>query len=120
MSGGSGTVEPWKPRTRREDAVVKPDVGPPPDVLGVRWLNGVLVRLRHDCRDVVDARVFRPYDLQPDPVADRHPVPEPRRAPRLLPAASHQGAQVVVPGVALKDPVGHASAPARNRCGPGA
>ena len=100
-------LDQLRPEQRRADAVVEPDVGPPPEVRGVRWLNGVLVRLRHDRRDVVDARVFRPYDLQPDPVADRHPAPVPRRAPPLPPGRGHRGVQVVVPGVALKDPVSH-------------
>ena len=60
-------LDQLRPEQRRADAVVELNVGPPPEVRGVRWLNGVLVRLRHDRRDVVDARVFRPYDLQPEP-----------------------------------------------------
>jgi hypothetical protein len=95
----------------RADAVVEPDVGPPPEVRRVGWLNGMLVRLGHDRRGIVDARVFRPHNLQPDPVADRHPAPVARRAPPLLPGRGHRGIQIVVPvmvpGIALKDPVSH-------------
>ena len=68
-------LEQLRPEQWRADAVVEPDVGPPPEVLRVGWLNGVLVRLGHDRRGIVDASVFRPHNLQPDPVADRHPAP---------------------------------------------
>ena len=47
----------------------------------------------------VDAGAFRPYDLQPDSVTDRHPVPIPRRAPPLLSGRSHRGVQAVVAGL---------------------
>src|SRR5262250_1522029 len=50
-------LEQLRPEQRRADAVVEPDVGPPPEVRGVGWLNGVLIRLGYDRRDVVDARV---------------------------------------------------------------
>src|SRR5215468_707385 len=99
--------EQLRPEQRRADAAVEPDVGAPAEVRGVGWLRGMLVRLRQDRRDVVDAGGFRPHDLQPDPVTDRHPVPVPRRAPPLLPGRGHRGVQVVAPGVALKDPVSH-------------
>src|SRR6266851_7120849 len=46
-------LEQLLPEQRRADAVVEPDVGPPAEVRGVRWLNRVLVGLRNDRRDVV-------------------------------------------------------------------
>src|SRR5215472_6691669 len=51
-------LEQLRPEQWRADAVVEPDVGPPPAVCRVGWLNGVLVGLGHDRRGVVDARVF--------------------------------------------------------------
>src|SRR5580704_16087162 len=100
-------VEQFGPEQGRRDAVVDPDVGPPPGVRRLAWLDGVLVRRGHDRRDVVDARVMRPRLLQPDAIADRHPVPVAGRAPPPLWRGSDAGVEVVFPRAGLKDPVNH-------------
>jgi hypothetical protein len=95
-----------RPEQWRADAEVEPDVGPPSKVVGVRWLGRVLVGFGHDRRDVIDARVLRPRDLQPHPVADCDPIPVARRAPPMQ-TGGNSGVQVVISRAVLKDPVAH-------------
>src|SRR6516165_12437153 len=102
-------AEQFGPEQGRPDAVVDPDVRPPPGVRRLARLEGVLIRRGHDRRDVVDARVMRPRHLNPDAIADRHPVPVAGRAPPLLRRGSDPGVEVVLPRAALKDPVSHLS-----------
>src|SRR5215469_23327 len=106
-------VGQFGPEQGRLDAVVDPDVRPPPGVRRLAGLEGVLIRRGHDRRDVVDARVMRPRHLHPDTIADRHPVPVAGRAPPLLWRGSDPGVEVVLPRAALKDPVSHLSLPPR-------
>ncbi len=106
-------VEQFGPEQGRADAVADPDVCPPPGVRRFARLDGVLVRLGHDRRDVVDARVMRPRHLHPDAITDRDPVPVAGRAPPPLWRGSDPGVQVVIPRAVLKDPVGHLSLPLR-------
>ena len=110
-------VEQFGPELGRRDAVVDPDVCPPPGVRRLARLDGVLIRRGHDRREVVDARMMRPRLLHPDAIADRDPVPVAGRAPPPLWRGSDAGVEVVFPRAGLKDPVSHLApwpaAPAR-------
>src|SRR5262252_9394814 len=102
-------VEQFGPEQGRPDAVVDPDVRPPPGVRRLARLELVLVCRGRDRRDVVDARVMRPGHLHPDAIADRYPVPVAGRAPPLPWRGSDPGVEVVLARAALKDPVSHLS-----------
>ena len=100
-------VEQFGPEQGRPDAVVDPDIRPPPGVRRLARLGRVLIRRGHDRGDVVDARVMRPRHLHPDAITDRHPVPVAGRAPPPLWRGSDAGVEVVFPRADLKDPVNH-------------